>query len=374
MNLQAIVVANLTGFLLILFLYISRVNIKTKSDTQERVFDTMMALAMVSCIIEPVTFAVDGIKSPIGYWINLLGNTCLYYANGLGSFFWLMYVDLHLFHSMARIKKIYYKLAVPVSVLLLSLFGNIKFHYYFYVDDSYVYHRQPTVSIFYIYMIFCALYSIGLYLYYKKENGRVAFFPIYMYLIPIIAGCIIQMVFYGLSTAWLGTAIGLVALYMSLQQQRTYIDPLTGLYNRMYLAHALYKMKKDGSSWYGIMVDMNDFKCINDTYGHSAGDQALIDASQIFTSSLDANATCFRYAGDEFIILLRTDDEQYVSNLETKMKSSAEDFNNTKKRSYQISFAMGHSKYDSASDNTDSFLRRIDTAMYLDKKRFHDTH
>ena len=372
MNLQAIIVANLTGFLLIMFLYFSRFITRTKSDTEEHAFDVMMGLAMIACVIEPITFAVDGIHNPICYWVNIIGNTYLYYANGLGSFLWLLYEDMKLFHDRSRMKRIYYKISVPVSILLLSLIGNIKFGYYFYVDDNYVYHRQTTIYIFYVYMMLCALYSIGLYLYYKKHHGKkLAFFPIYMYLIPIVTGSVIQMLYYGVSTAWLGTAVGVVALYMSLQQQRAYTDTLTGLYNRLYLEHAIFKINRRASTtYYGMMLDMNDFKLINDTHGHSAGDQALKDVAQIFNDVLSSNSTAFRYAGDEFIIVTKTDDEQEVIDLEAALKQAADDFNNAHKRPYKLSFAIGHSMFNTA-DSEDSILKRIDDAMYLDKKRYH---
>ena len=105
MNLQAIIIANLTGFFLIFFLYMSRFITKTKGDTEEHAFEVMMALAAIACLVEPLTFAVDGVPGKISYWVNILGNTYLYYANGLGSFLWLLYLDLSLNHDRSRMKK-----------------------------------------------------------------------------------------------------------------------------------------------------------------------------------------------------------------------------------------------------------------------------
>ena len=153
MNLQAIMVANITGFLILFFLFFSRFITRTKSDLEEHAFDVMMYLVMIALIVEPLGFAIDGIHSTVCYWINLIGATYLYFANGTGIFLWLMYVDLKLFHDRSRMEKIYYKLSIPVALLLLSLIGNLKFKYYFYIDENYIYHRQPTVYIFYFYML-----------------------------------------------------------------------------------------------------------------------------------------------------------------------------------------------------------------------------
>ncbi|WP_026507008.1 GGDEF domain-containing protein [Butyrivibrio sp. MC2013] len=364
MNLQAIIVANVTGFILIFFLYFSRFITRTKSGVEDKAFDAMMYLGMVGLIVEPITFAVDGIPSAVGYYVNLLGNTYLYFANGSGIFFWLIYVDLMLYHDIDRVKRIYSRVAIPVGILLLSLIGNLYFKYYFYVDENFVYHRKPTIYIFYIYLMICSAYSLVIYHQARLKNGRTAFFPIYMFLVPIVVSSVLQMIFYGISLAWLGLAIGSVALYMSLQQQKAYVDPLTGLYNRLYLAHILFKISSSTAAYYGMMIDLNGFKAINDTYGHSAGDRALTDAARIFAAGVDARSTVFRYAGDEFIIMTKASDEEEIKALSDKLYRAAEDFNDSGKRPYHLGFAIGYGKYDNKNDDMDSFLRKIDYDMY----------
>ena len=373
MNFQAILVANLTGFVLIMFLHFSRLSSRTKTDTEERTYDWMMRLSGLACLVEILTFAVDGVHHSAAYWVNMLGNTYLYYANGAGAFLWLMYLDLKLFHDRERLHRIYYKISFPITAVLFALLLNLKFHYFFYVDENYVYHRQPTIYIFYIYIMLCGVYSVALYIYRQRVYGKLTFFPIYMYLTPIVAGSVLQMIFYGISLAWLGTAIGLVALNMSLQQHNSYVDPLTGLYNRMYLEHALFKINQSGAEdYYGLMVDLNDFKVINDTYGHSAGDRALRDVAQIFRDTVDKDATVYRYAGDEFIIMTRAESDEAATAIEEALHQATEEFNRKHTRLYNLSFAIGHSHYEAEWDNTDSFLKRIDEAMYKDKKRFHE--
>lgn len=372
MNLQAILVANLTGFFLIFFLLVSRAITRTKSATEEHALNAMMVLTMIACVVEPLTFYIDGRPGKLCYWISMLGGTYLYYANAIGAFLWCMFVDLSLFHDYDRMKKIYRPLSIPIGILLISLFGNIWGHYYFYVDENNVYQRQPGVNVFYFYVIICALYSLFLYLRHRLEVGRAAFFPIYMYLIPIMTGSVLQMLFYGMSLAWLGTSIGIVALYMSIQNQKAYLDDLTGLFNRSYLEHTLYTMSRDTSgSYYGIMIDMNYFKSINDSYGHSVGDEALVKAAEIIKKAVSKLGTVYRFAGDEFIVILKTGDEADVLAVEKEIREQGENFNKTGAVKYKLSFAMGHDSYHPQEDNADSFLRGIDTAMYRDKERIH---
>ena len=122
MNLQAIMVANMTGFLILFFLFFSRFITRTKSDLEEHAFDVMMYLVMIALIVEPLGFAIDGIHSTVCYWINLIGATYLYFANGAGIFLWLMYVDLKLFHDRSRMEKIYYKLTFLLRSEIIGYF------------------------------------------------------------------------------------------------------------------------------------------------------------------------------------------------------------------------------------------------------------
>ena len=371
MNLQAIYVANITGFLLILFLLISQYITVKRNSIEDRIFSWMMYIVLVACLVEPLTFYVDGKPGIINHWINLLGNTYLYSANCVGSFLFCVYVDENLYHSGERLQKIYYKLAGFVAILLLSLFINIPCGYYFNVDANNIYHRETLVSLFYVYTILCSLYSVIVLYTHRFKHGKVAFFPIFMYLIPIVSGSVLQMIFYGISLAWLGTAIGIVALYMSMLSRSSYLDSLTKLYNRLYLKHMILRIKdRSVSDYYGMMIDMDRFKAINDTYGHSAGDQALKDAAYIFRRTAQGtSASIFRYAGDEFVILIRTADEAEVTDFEERLYKEMDAFNETSDRPYKVGFSTGHAQFDCTSDTQDSFLKKIDTAMYENKAR-----
>lgn len=101
---------------------------------------------------------------------------------------------------------------------------------------------------------------------------------------PIALGCALQLIFFGVSLIWVSLAVGMTSIYMSIQNEFSYLDALTGLYNRAYLfykAESFSKHKEIG----GIMIDVDYFKSINDTYGHSAGDNALIDVAKILTKT-----------------------------------------------------------------------------------------
>ena len=374
MNIQAILVANITGFVLLLILYISRAITRIKSDTEEKAMDALMMITLFACIVQSLTFVFDGLPGNVARYTIIFGNTYLYCSNVIGPFLFCMYVDLNLYHDRARTRRIYRIFAIPAGALIISLILNIFFGFYFSVDENNVYHRQSLNFIIYIYLMLCAVYSLFLYFRHKITAREASFFPIYMYLTPMVVCILLQKLFYGISLMTLGDAIGIVALYISLQNEKTYKDGLTGLYNRLYLTHELFVIKNTpNAKYYGIMIDMNYFKMINDTYGHAAGDQALVDMASLMKKRFSGLGKCFRYAGDEFVVLVKSDNEAEILKIENALSADVEAFNKSEDRPYKLSFSKGYGKFEKGTDDDDSFLRKIDDAMYIDKRNSHDS-
>ena len=121
------------------------------------------------------------------------------------------------------------------------------------------------------------------------------------------------------------------------------------------------------------MIDMNFFKKINDTYGHAAGDQALVDMASLMKKRFSGLGKCFRYAGDEFVVLVKSDNEAEILELENALIADAEAFNESEDRPYKLSFSKGYGKFEKGTDDDESYLRKIDNAMYRDKRDFHDS-
>lgn len=372
MNIQSIYITNAIGFILLAFLLVSRYITRTKGGIGNRLYGAMIKIAMLACVVEPLTFGIDGMAGAVYYWINLLGNTYLYMANAFGAFLFCVYVEYSLYQDSSRLKKIYNKFYFVALTIIVLLVINIFAGFFFYVDENYVYHRRPLVALLYIYIVFCAILCLVTVYRHRRNNKKEAFFPIWMYLSPIVAASIVQMLCYGVSLAWIGTAIGLVALHMSLQNQRSYLDPLTGLHNRLYLEHVFITLEKDlKNTYYGIMLDINYFKQINDEFGHAEGDIALKKLADIIKISTRSGGTAFRYAGDEFVVILKADDEKQVFVVEERIKEKIAAFNNNDEQNFNLYVAMGHDKFINGKDNEDSFMKKIDNAMYANKKELH---
>ena len=96
----------------------------------------------------------------------------------------------------------------------------------------------------------------------------------------------------------------LIAMFFTFKFEReiSCIDPLTGVYNRRRLYIDLNKLVKSKSKFELMFIDLNNFKEINDLYGHEAGDKILGKFGEK-ASNLGSNITCYRMGGDEFVLV-----------------------------------------------------------------------
>ena len=375
MNLLGIAVADYVGFLLLVALLISsRIRRANRSQMELKIFSIIAILTMVACVVDYIAFATDGKPGMFMRITNLLANTYCFVANPVFVASWCLYEDTKFYKSISRIKKIYTYAFIPAIIMVLIALFNIFIPVIFYLDEQNFYHRLPFSYVFYIVDIGYIAFSVYIFYSYQKRYGKVRFFPLYLMIGPIFLGCAIQVLFYGVSLIWVSMAVGLTAIYMSIQNEFSYLDKLTGLYNRAYLDYMLESSTKDRNNLGGIMIDVDYFKEINDTFGHSYGDEALIDVARVLTFAKPDKAVATRFAGDEFIILIKSTSEKELQRVVDSIKDELKLFNETEERRYKLSLSLGYSIYDPAHDSIDNFLKHMDDNMYKEKNETHEKH
>ena len=373
MNIQAILVADLFGSVLLLILGISRHLTKRHRRVDDHFFSAMIVLAFFGGIIEARSFMIDGRPGTLNHIGNVLENTYLYAATLAIATLWVLYVDMRLYRSVERLLAKYKLLFAASAVMAVLLVVNIFTGFFFVVDEENIYQRMSMSYIFYIYLFIALCVSVRTLYQYSAEYGKVQFFPIWMFLIPVVTSCVLQVLFYGIALIWTGIALGITGIYINIQNQQAFVDTLTGLYNRQFIEHTMLVMKNNPrSTYYGIMLDIDYFKDINDRFGHSVGDDALCEAARIFRRAAMLDARVFRFAGDEFIVIMETNDESTAVHMMDRIRGEMHRFNEAGEHPYQLSFSMGCAKFDVFHDTIDDFMHKIDKSMYEDKMRNHE--
>lgn len=206
-----------------------------------------------------------------------------------------------------------------------------------------------------------------------KKNGSLKLFPVHIFLIPVILGVVIQAFFVEIAITWTSIAISVAGIMTALKNEIIFTDCLTGLYNRVYLEflHKRACNKKD--CWVsGIMIDLNGFKQINDNYGHAEGDLALCIVADLLRKSFSEYGVVTRYAGDEFVIMLNTTDDQLIQKIIKSAKKNFVTENEKSDKPYQLSASMGYAITNLSNETIDDFMNRIDEQMYQDKMKYYE--
>ena len=148
-----------------------------------------------------------------------------------------------------------------------------------------------------------------------------------------------------------------------------FTDSLTKIYNRLHFAHFLDaeidKAKRYGSTFSIIFFDLDNFKKVNDNYGHMAGDEVLEQITKI-VSKANRSADIFaRYGGEEFIILTPETNASGAMVHAERLRSDIENYHF--KGIGRVTSSFGVTEFDAEHDTLESLLDRADKALYLAK-------
>ncbi|PNI04217.1 sensor domain-containing diguanylate cyclase [Vibrio diazotrophicus] len=149
-------------------------------------------------------------------------------------------------------------------------------------------------------------------------------------------------------------------------------DELTHLPNRRYIKKLLKKMstKKEGNSFFTLLsVDVNDFKLVNDNYGHDVGDRFLQFISIKLQENVRSTDTVARIGGDEFLVILNNIYlPEKVNSVTQSIKNKIESesfFHNNKE--IKPSLSIGYAIYNDKNIDIETLITKADHAMYLNK-------
>ncbi len=152
-----------------------------------------------------------------------------------------------------------------------------------------------------------------------------------------------------------------------------YTDELTHLYNRRYLKEQLPRYfaqaEQKGVSVAFLMLDMDNFKSINDTYGHQAGDQALIHLAKVLVGTLQRRGIPIRYAGDEFVVIAPGLDKSSAAQLgETIQKNLEQSPLQFDSQRLVLRCSIGVALFPKDGKDWEQLFEKADEALYVAKR------
>ena len=160
---------------------------------------------------------------------------------------------------------------------------------------------------------------------------------------------------------------------MQILNEMARVDQLTGMYNRKYLEEfvekAVPQALRAGSTYGVLMIDIDYFKMINDTYGHDVGDEAIRVVSKTIKENIRESDIPIRFGGEEFIVLLYNCDKEHVYEVAEKIRTA---FSKQKisagKESFSKTLSVGASLFTEDSESIWKCIKFADVALYHAKE------
>ncbi len=266
---------------------------------------------------------------------------------------------------------------IPLAFLIIIEQFSFFTHWVFYYDSENHFKAGPLLYVAYIVLVFYTVEFVYLVLKNKKNRSDFNIVLTITEILFLISAALIE-------THSNVKGIGIVALVYSTlffmfalqasslnnlfkkETKLSQIDGLSQLYNRRTGEEKIEKLLMEHTSGMFMLLDIDEFKTINDTYGHSVGDEAIIKIAEVLKDELLSNCVIFRLGGDEFGAF--SPNAHCLKDAEATLERLFNDIHNialSANPSYHISVSIGLTNYDGLSNMTfDEIYKESDKKLY----------
>ncbi|MDO5136134.1 MAG: GGDEF domain-containing protein [Eubacteriales bacterium] len=267
-----------------------------------------------------------------------------------------------------------WSLPLLLMVILLAVGGVTGWVFSF--DENGCFQRGPLIALGFgipcLYLFASIIHPVAKVLNPRNYIYRKNYLNLTCFALVTAASVIIQFFLSGTPLPSIGITVAILMTFMTSQELQVSLDPLTKLNNRYHMMRYLSdKMEHAGGNHflYLMLIDMDKFKQINDTYGHVEGDKALVRMAGVLKLTA-STYSCFvaRYGGDEFILICETEREGAVDEIVRFINRKLEESNQEAGTEYRLKVSIGYAKYEKEMQYISDFIALADQALYEVKR------
>jgi diguanylate cyclase (GGDEF)-like protein len=352
-------------------------------DSGEKNFRLAVFFVLLLTFLDVFCYSFDArTGSSFYYYGNIFFNVLFFIVVPIPTYFYYLYARDFVDRPLSLKQKLLMgiPLVVNAGLAIASAFTPVIFTVTQFSNGQFIneYARTDWLALTFIVTF---AYSFGAWLVVLLHKPRFSTTTIFifssLFLVPMI-GTLIQGAVpipengAGISIGCASAAIAILIIFLFIVMRNTQTDSLTGLNNRKQFEECLrsvLKKRRQKNYLIGMMLDINKFKAINDTFGHREGDEALTYAARILKTAVGNSGFLARYAGDEFVVLIETDDQTEGQKIYGRVREQENALNQAIRKPYDLHFAVGYVTY-TKNDlvSVDGFLDSIDKKMYADKR------
>ena len=355
---------------IILSIILIHANIRLdKSELMNRLFMLLLGMNIFIMILEIISVLVN-VKNAVNLrWINFSTNMLGFMAVPLFMMLVILYFESWLQKNLKSVKRCNTCIYIPALILFIFTVINIKVGWIATVDVTNEYMRGPLFFLVPLVTLFYLVCGSLRMLHYYKKFVFYKYVLINLYIMVLIVVILIQVIGKIYLTTWSTVGSLLICTYIFNIIEELQYDALTALENKQsYIRYITKLAKKSPEVLTAINIDLDDFKRINDRYGHQEGDEALKNFTQILRNSFSYKQRIFRMGGDEFLVLSEHQSKKQMIKYLDRFKDRLTAYNATSRKPYTLKFSYGMDSLNDQYKNIDEFLDYIDNMMYIQKQ------
>lgn len=342
------------------------------NNSSDKYYEKTLLATISFSLFALISGIFNGTSYNFSQIILIISHSLYFFSESLIGYFYTNYILKRINLQEKRKYKfiLYIPLILSIFFLIINFFQKTLFTISIdnlYSPSKYLY-LYNLINAVYVLIIITNL--ISYYFYNKNSKSEIKSLILFTLLPVVSAG--IQNYNYGIILGQVGFTLSELLIYFNNQKKEANYDELTGVYNRRAFNKRANKIYYSNKLMFLMLMDADDFKIINDKYGHLEGDKALIQIAHILNSAINnthKNYSLARYGGDEFVIVGNIRNKDEVAQLINQIEEEEKKYNKETNNKYNIKLSIGYALQNDNHTSVEDLIKEADALMYAKKRK-----
>lgn len=342
------------------------------NNSSDKYYEKTLLATISFSLFALISGIFNGTSYNFSQIILIISHSLYFFSESLIGYFYTNYILKRINLQEKRKYKfiLYIPLILSIFFLIINFFQKTLFTISIdnlYSPSKYLY-LYNLINAVYVLIIITNLIS---YYFYNKNSKNEIKSLILFTLLPVVSAGI-QNYNYGIILGQVGFTLSELLIYFNNQKKEANYDELTGVYNRRAFNKRANKIYYSNKSMFLMLMDADDFKIINDKYGHLEGDKALIQITYILNRAINnthKNYSLARYGGDEFVIVGNIQNKDEVTKLINQIEEEEKKYNKETNNKYNIKLSIGYALQNDNHTSLEDLIKEADALMYAKKRK-----
>ena len=342
------------------------------SNSSDKYYEKTLLATISFSLFALISGIFNGTSYNFSQIILIISHSLYFFSESLIGYFYTNYILKRINLQEKRKYKfiLYIPLILSIFFLIINFFQKTLFTISIdnlYSPSKYLY-LYNLINAVYVLIIITNL--ISYYFYNKNSKSEIKSLILFTLLPVVSAG--IQNYNYGIILGQVGFTLSELLIYFNNQKKEANYDELTGVYNRRAFNKRANKIYYSNKLMFLMLMDADDFKIINDKYGHLEGDKALIQIAYILNRAINnthKNYSLARYGGDEFVIVGNIQNKDEVAQLINQIEEEEKKYNKETNNKYNIKLSIGYALQNDNHTSVEDLIKEADALMYAKKRK-----